>query len=163
METPEPMPEAQQHPDLERLSALAALLDNRFRIPGTNIRFGLDALIGLIPYGGDLISLLVSGFLMLMVVRNGAGPTLLLKMMGNYLLDTAIGSVPVLGDIFDVAFKANRRNVDLLTKYYESGQAQPSAVQSMLLLFFLFLTLMISLTVFVIWSASLFLQWLFSL
>lgn len=153
----------QQPPDMKRLAALADLLDNRFRIPGTNIRFGLDAIIGLFPFGGDLISLLISGFLMNMVVRNGAGPGLLLRMMGNYLIDTAVGSIPILGDIFDVAFKANRRNVDLLTQYYKRGEARPSAIKSMRLLVFLFFLLLVLTTMFMIWCASLFFQWLFSL
>ena len=91
-----------KHPDIERLSFLADLLDNRFQIPGTSIRFGLDAVIGLIPYAGDLLGLLVSGYLLLLLVRNGAGPLLILKMIGNYLLDAAVGAIPVLGDVFDM-------------------------------------------------------------
>ena len=123
-----------RHPDIERLSFLADLLDNRFQIPGTSIRFGLDAIIGLIPYAGDLLSLLVSGYLLLLIVRNGAGPMLILKMVGNYLLDAAIGAIPVLGDLFDIAFQANTRNVALLIQYYERDEPRPSALKSMLLL-----------------------------
>jgi hypothetical protein len=116
-----------RHPDIERLSFLADLLDNRFQIPGTSIRFGLDAIIGLIPYAGDLLSLLVSGYLLLLIVRNGAGPMLILKMVGNYLLDAAIGAIPVLGDLFDIAFQANTRNVALLIQYYVHAAAGAGA------------------------------------
>lgn len=150
-------------PELERLATLAALLDNRFRIPGTNIRFGLDALIGLIPYAGDLISLLVSGFLMLLMVRHGASPLLVLRMLGNYLIDTAVGTIPVLGDLFDIGFKANRRNVELLTRYYESGKPRYSGVSSILLLAGVFMFMVILLIAFTIWTFSLFFQWLFYL
>jgi nitrate reductase NapE component len=152
-----------KHPDIERLSLLADLLDNRFQIPGTSIRFGLDAIIGLIPYAGDLLGLLISGYLLLLLVRNGAGPLLILKMVGNYLLDAAVGAIPVLGDVFDIAFQANSRNVALLIQYYESGEARPSALKSMLLLAFVLFAILTVCTVFFIWGALLFFQWLFSL
>ena len=150
-----------RHPDIERLTFLAELLDNRFRIPGTSVRFGLDAIIGLVPYAGDLLGLLVSGYLLLLIVRNGAGPLLILKMVGNYLLDAAVGAIPVLGDVFDLAFQANTRNVALLIQYYERGEARPSALKSMLLLALVLFAVLIVCTVFFIWGAMLFFQWLF--
>jgi nitrate reductase NapE component len=154
---------APKHPDIKRLSFLADLLDNRFQIPGTSIRFGLDALIGLIPYAGDLLGLLVSGYLLILLVRNGAGPLLILKMVGNYLLDATVGAIPVLGDVFDLAFQANTRNVALLIQYYESGETRPSALKSMLLLAFVLFAILTVCTVLFIWGAVLFFQWLFSL
>lgn len=125
--------------DLARLDALATLLDNRFRIPGTNIRFGLDALAGLVPYAGDLVGFAVSGLLFTVLLRRGAGPLILLQMMGNFLLDAVVGMVPLLGDVFDFGFKANRRNVDLLQRYYAEPGEKPGVGLSVLVLFLLFL------------------------
>lgn len=103
------------------------LMDNRFRIPGTQIRFGLDAIIGLVPYVGDIAGFAMSGLLVLVMARYGASGMLVLRMLGNVAIDTLVGFVPFLGDIFDVAFKANRRNFKLLEAHYEEGKYQGSA------------------------------------
>jgi Domain of unknown function (DUF4112) len=133
----------QQHnttdPDLARLEGLAKLLDNQFRIPGTNFRFGLDGIIGLVPYVGDLAGLVVSGFLLRTMIRRGAGPILMLRMLGNYALDAIVGIVPFIGDLFDFGFKANRRNVAMLRQYYASGKKPVPAKWSIALLTILFL------------------------
>ncbi|MBK8555143.1 MAG: DUF4112 domain-containing protein [Lewinellaceae bacterium] len=154
--------EVQSRPELERLAALASLMDNRFRIPGTNIRFGLDAIIGLVPYVGDIVGLLVSGFLMLLMVRQGAGPLLLIRMMGNYLIDASVGTIPFLGDIFDIGFKANRRNVDMLIQYYEKEEEPPNAIFSLLVLVFLFLLLLVGILVLGWWVMKMFFGWVMS-
>jgi len=130
-----------ENPDLARLDMLAKLLDNQFRIPGTNFRFGLDGLIGLVPYVGDMAGLIVSGILMRTMIRKGAGPLLMLRMMGNFMLDAVVGIIPIVGDLFDFGFKANRRNVDLLKKYYADGGAKPNAKGSLALLGFVFFVL----------------------
>ena len=140
-------------PDLARLDALATLLDNRFYIPGTNIRFGLDGIIGLVPYVGDMAGFVISGFLMRTMIQRGAGPLLMLRMMGNFAIDAIIGIIPVAGDLFDFGFKANRRNVDLLKKYYADGRAKPSAKRSVALLGILFF-LLFALLVWLIWKLS---------
>ncbi len=103
------------------------LMDNRFRIPGTQIRFGLDAIIGLFPYVGDIAGFVMSGIMVLIMARYGAGGMLVLRMLGNILLDVLFGAVPLLGDIFDIAFKANRRNLRLLQEHYGEGKHQGSA------------------------------------
>ncbi len=135
-----------QDPDLSRLEALSKLMDNQFRIPGTQWRFGLDGIIGLIPYMGDMAGFVVSGFLMRTMVKKGASPLLMLRMMFNYILDAVFGIVPFVGDLFDFGFKANRRNVDLLKAYYADGQVKPNATRSVaflgLLFFVLFLVLL---------------------
>ena len=92
------------------------LLDSRFRIPGTNIRFGLDALLGLVPVAGDVVTLALSGYLFVLMARHGGGPLLLLRMAGNVALDALVGAIPLVGDLFDIGFKANVRNLDLLKK-----------------------------------------------
>lgn len=103
------------------------LMDNRFRIPGTQIRFGLDAIIGLVPYVGDIAGFAMSGVLVLVMARYGASGMLVLRMLGNVALDALVGLIPLLGDIFDITFKANRRNFKLLEAHYEEGKYQGSA------------------------------------
>ena len=150
-------------PDMARLDALAKLLDNQFFIPGTSIRFGLDGLVGLIPYVGDMAGFIVSGLLFRTMLRRGAGPLLMLRMMGNVVLDTIVGIVPIAGDLFDFGFKANRRNVDLLRKYYASGHQPPSAKGSLAFLGLLFFLLFICL-IWGIWKlAALLLAWVWGL
>ena len=100
--------------DLERL---AVLLDERFRVPGTQIRFGFDGLIGLLPGIGDTIGALVSGYIVKRARELGAPFSLQLHMLVNILLDWIVGAIPLLGDIFDIGWKANRRNVDLLARH----------------------------------------------
>ena len=135
--------------DLARLDTLASLLDNRFRVPGTNVRFGLDGLIGLVHYLGDIAGFAVSGVLFSVMLKRGAGPLILLRMMGNFMLDAIVGTIPLLGDLFDFGFKANRRNVDLLKKYYAEDSPKPSvrgAVMFLIFLFFVFLAGLVWLT-----------------
>jgi hypothetical protein len=104
---------------LARLEMLAKLMDGAFVIPGTTIRFGLDGIIGLIPVAGDMIAGLVSTYLIWEAKQLGAPRWLLARMLANAFLDTAIGSVPVVGDAFDVLFRANMKNVALLRRYLE--------------------------------------------
>ncbi len=103
--------------ELERLDRLATLLDNSIRIPGTGIYIGLDGLVGLIPGFGDALMLLTSLYIVLRALMLGAPLSIVLQMLINVALDFVVGSVPVLGDIFDIAFKANIRNVDLLRNW----------------------------------------------
>ena len=103
--------------DFERLDRLATLLDNSIRIPGTRIRVGLDGLIGLVPGIGDSLMLLISLYVVLRARMLGAPMSIILQMLVNVALDFVVGSVPVLGDIFDIAFKANIRNIDLLRNW----------------------------------------------
>ena len=85
-----------------RLEALAKLMDGAFVIPGTNIRMGLDGLIGLVPVAGDMVSGLISTYMIWEARQLGAPRWLIARMLANTLLDTTIGAVPVLGDAFDV-------------------------------------------------------------
>jgi Domain of unknown function (DUF4112) len=140
-------------PDMARLDALAKILDNQFYIPGTNLRFGLDGLVGLIPYVGDIAGFIVSGLLFRTMLRRGAGPLLMLRMMGNVVLDTVVGIIPIAGDLFDFGFKSNRRNVDLLRKYYADDQPRPNAKRSLAFLGFLFFLLFVAL-IWGIWKVT---------
>jgi hypothetical protein len=103
--------------------ALARVLDTAFQIPGTRIRIGLDAILGLIPGAGDVLSAALGSYIVVAAVRAGAPTPVIIRMLGNVALDTAVGSIPVLGDLFDIAFKSNKRNAGLLERYVE----QPGA------------------------------------
>lgn len=111
--------------DADRLRALARLLDSSARVPGTNIRFGLDSLIGLIPGVGDVTGAALSGYIVLAAARLGVSPAVLTRMLLNLGLDTLVGTIPLLGDLFDVGFRANIRNVALLDRHL----AEPVAVR----------------------------------
>lgn len=114
---------------LAELDFIARLLDDRFRIPGTSIRFGLDGLIGLVPGVGDGATALVSLYVVLRAWSLGAPAGVLGRMLVNILIDTAVGSVPMLGDVFDVAFKSNRRNLELLRRHLSEVPGAAPAVR----------------------------------
>jgi hypothetical protein len=107
----------------EHLDYVAALLDDIFRIPGTKIRFGLDALIGWVPGIGGAMTGIASFLIVFASWRRGAKGVTLVRMTANVLLETAIGAIPVAGDVFHVVWKANRRNYRLLIRERE----QPGA------------------------------------
>ncbi|MDA0664939.1 MAG: DUF4112 domain-containing protein [Proteobacteria bacterium] len=102
------------HHSLSRMRAVAWWLDNRFRIPGTNIRFGLDVLLGLLPGIGDSVSALSGVYFISQAHALGVPLPVKLRMAGNVLGDMIVGAVPLLGDIFDIGFKANMRNLALI-------------------------------------------------
>lgn len=104
----------------KKLDRLAWLLDSSIKVPGFNARFGLDGLIGLIPGVGDVITALISSVVISEAARMGVPKVLLLKMAFNVLVDTLVGAIPVVGDLFDFAWKANQRNVRLLNQYMDS-------------------------------------------
>ena len=99
------------------LAFLAGLMDDRFYIPGTNIRFGLDSLVGLVPGFGDAFGGIVSSYIIWRAQRMGASNWVLMRMTGNMLFDSALGIIPLVGDIFDWKFRANRRNLELLRRH----------------------------------------------
>lgn len=102
---------------LDRLRQVARLLDNQFRIPGTNFRFGLDALIGLVPGLGDVAGAVASSAIIFEAARLGAPKSVLARMVANVGIETLVGAVPALGDLFDAVFKANVRNMRLVEGY----------------------------------------------
>jgi hypothetical protein len=107
----------------EHLDYIAALLDDIFRIPGTKIRFGLDALIGWVPGIGDALAGIASFFIVFAAWRRGVQAVTLLRMIANVLLETTIGAIPVAGDVFHIFWKANRRNYRLLIREKEEPGA----------------------------------------
>ena len=113
---------------IRRVAArLVSLLDDRFRIPGTDLRFGLDPIIGILfPGIGDAVSGAGSIGLLAMAFRRGVPRVVMLRMILNIAVDAVAGARPIVGDIFDVAFKANRRNFELI-RQYEDPEAKASA------------------------------------
>jgi hypothetical protein len=107
---------------LARIDALATLLDTAFVVPGTGIRFGLDALIGLIPGIGDVLTTCLSLYIVSEARALGAPRLLIARMIANVALDGVVGAVPIVGDAFDVAWRANRRNMALLRDHLDRAE-----------------------------------------
>jgi hypothetical protein len=111
-------------PDVRTLAALrkwSVLLDSAFRVPGTNMTFGLDPIIGLIPWIGDITTPLFAAVLLLHAVRLRIPRVVQLRMLMNAAIDLVIGLVPVVGDLFDFGWKANVRNLALLERHAHPG------------------------------------------
>jgi len=139
-----------------RLRRLAALLDRVVTIPGTRISLGLDPLLGLIPGAGDLATGLLSVYIVARAARLGVPRATLVRMIGNVFVDVAGGSVPVIGDLFDVAWRSNLKNVEMLTRHVE----QPTVVRRESRLVALLLVLVAAaLVVAGIWLGVLALRW----
>ena len=135
-------------------------MDYAFKIPGTDIRFGLDPLLGLFPFVGDLISYGISSSLVLAMVRKGVSGKVVIKMIGNITLDYIISNVPVIGYIVDFGFKANQRNIKLLHEHLDEGKHHGSGWTYLLGVLLILLALMITLTI-IIWRLLVhFFQWL---
>lgn len=102
-----------------RLERLAWVLDNSIPVPGLNARIGIDPLIGLVPGIGDTIGALLSSYILAAAAKLGAPRSVLLKMAFNIAVEAIVGILPVMGDLFDMAWKANQRNVQLLGDYLD--------------------------------------------
>jgi hypothetical protein len=107
------------NPRTHRLHRIAWILDDLVRVPGTSRRIGLDPVLGLLPGGGDIAGGALSAYVVVAAARLGAPSSVILRMGWNIVIDTVLGAVPLLGDLFDAAWKANRRNVALLERYME--------------------------------------------
>jgi hypothetical protein len=127
----------------ENLDRLAHVLDEVFHIPGTKIRFGLDSLIGLIPGLGDAASGLASCVIIAAAWQRGLPRVTIGRMLANVALDSMLGAIPIIGDLFDVAWKANRKNVNLLNR----SQGFPSREQTLGDWFFLIVVLAATLAI----------------
>lgn len=102
---------------LKRLRRLAWLIDGVFKLPGTRFRFGLNSVIGLVPVGGDAVLGALSLYIIYEAAKLGVPRPQLARMLGNVALEVAGGSVPVLGDVFDMALKANLRNLAIIERH----------------------------------------------
>ena len=144
-------------PSMERFERVAKLLDSKFEIPGTGIRFGLDPILSFIPLLGDLITLIISSMLIYTMHNHGASRKVVVKMLLNAGLDTLIGAVPLVGTVFDVFYRANDRNIRLLKEHYYEGKHQGSGTDLLLTILFIAL-LIIAVIVYGIWKL---LEWIF--
>ncbi len=137
---------------LAHLRRLSNLWDRALGIPGTNWRVGLDSIVGLLPVGGDMVGLVVSTYVLWQVVQFGLPKTILVRMVFNVLLDALVGSVPFLGDLFDTAWKANTKNVNLLEAHLKQPQLSQKADRRFLV--FLFGGLILGLLVLTLLAAT---------
>jgi hypothetical protein len=108
---------------LDRYLLVANALDELFRVPGTKWRFGLDAILGLLPGAGDLITALIGGYGIVVAQQLGVPASIQLRMLTNLLIDAGIGAIPLLGDLFDFAFKAHARNARLMQEWLSRPRA----------------------------------------
>jgi hypothetical protein len=108
--------------DLQWVKRLSTLLDSQFVIPGTNIRFGLDPLFSLFPVLGDLITYMISGALIYTMYQNGASRKVMIKMIVNSTFDAVLGTIPIVGTVFDVFYRSNEKNLKLLREHYLEGK-----------------------------------------
>jgi hypothetical protein len=104
---------------LDRLDRLSRILDVAFVLPGTNVRFGVEAILRLVPGFGDAAASALSCWLIYEAYRLGVPRSLLLRMIANVVVEGAAGAVPIAGDLFDVSWRANRRNVRLLREHFD--------------------------------------------
>ena len=109
-----------------RVTAVARVMDTLFVIPGTGIRLGFDAILGLVPVAGDLLAQAISTYIIWEAHQLGVSKVTLLRMLGNTLVDTVIGAIPIAGDAFDVAFRANMKNLRLLQRHLEKQGYRPA-------------------------------------
>lgn len=153
------LPESER-PGIQFAEKIAKLMDARFQIPGTRMRFGLDPVLGLVPVLGDLAGFAVSGALILYMLRFGASRKVIALMVLNATLDATIGSIPVLGWVFDAYYKANQRNIRLLKEHYHEGKHQGSGkgviITVALVLLFLIVLLLWGLIALTRWLVGLF-------
>ena len=113
---------------LARLDSLANLMDSALTIPGTRFRFGLDALIGIVPGIGDLASALISSYIVWEARRLGLPRWKIARMIANVAFDTTVGAIPLVGDVLDVFYKSNRRNLKILRDHLDRDRTgQPDA------------------------------------
>jgi len=131
------------HPALRRIRRIAFLLDNSISIPLTRFRIGLDPLLGLIPGGGDVAGAILSAYIVFEAARIGLPKEVLVQMLGNLLADTALGSLPVVGDLFDATWKANSRNFALMEAHAERLLPQQKPSYGFMLLLTLLLILFV--------------------
>lgn len=146
-------------PRIEWVERLSYLMDDQFRVPGTNFRFGLDPILNLIPVAGSASGFLISIALLLSMARHGASKKVAIKMTLNVVLDFLFGGIPVIGQIFDFFFKANKRNIRLLKEHYYEGKHQGSA-KGIIATIIIVLAVLLVLFVYLIWNLF---EWFFSL
>jgi hypothetical protein len=141
----------------ENLDLLSRVLDEWFRIPGTSIRFGLDGIVGLVPWAGDVLAGFASCIILVAAWFRGVPYVTLVRMLVNLGVDVVVGAIPVIGDIFDIAWKANRRNYALLARHLEQPHRHTWKDWTFLLLMAVVLLMIFALPLFLLLLAV---EWL---
>jgi hypothetical protein len=142
---------------LKWVERIAGIMDDKFKIPGTNFRFGLDPILNFIPIAGDLSGFVVAAALLYVMARNGVSRKVLILMTINICSDALIGAIPLVGQISDFYIKANTRNIKLLKEHYQEGKHQGSGRGILILLLLIMLVFIIA-VMYISYKA---LQWLF--
>jgi hypothetical protein len=144
-------------PQFPWVSRFSYLMDEQFRFPGTQFRFGLDPILNLVPFVGDMAGLLISGGLLMAMAKKGASNKLVVLMSVNILLDSTIGAIPIIGQIFDFFYKANTRNIKLMKEHYFENKHQGSG-KNVIYLIVTILIVIIALIIFGLWKLA---EWIF--
>lgn len=143
---PDPLPHDPAHQtrltELQQLRRLSDLWDRAFAIPGTNFRVGIESLIGLLPGGGDLVGVGLSCYIVVRALQFGLPKSVLFQMLVNIAVDGLVGSVPILGDLFDTTWKANTKNVNLLEAHLQAPSPARKADRRFQVLFLIVLGLL---------------------
>ena len=125
----EELPDSVDEAAVRRIRFVASLLDDSIRVPGTKFRIGLDPILGVVPGAGDAIAAALSAYIVLESARLGVPFLTLLRMIANVALDLAVGSVPVVGTLFDAVWKANQRNLRLALSHVEDRESMEIEVE----------------------------------
>ena len=129
----EQLTDAERERRQRQVETLSSVLDSKFRIPGTQIRFGVDAVLGIVPGIGDSIGLIASAAVISQAIGLGARGFTLARMFANVGVDALVGSIPLLGTLFDVVFRANERNVRLLARHVDDPLAAKQRSKALLI------------------------------
>lgn len=122
-----PVDRAAVERSVARIEALSRVMDGLVSLPGTNVKIGVDAIIGIVPVAGDLLSQLISGYMIWEARQLGVPRWIIARMIANTAIDTVLGAIPLAGDAFDVLFRANLRNLKLLKGHLEKvGHIRPT-------------------------------------
>jgi hypothetical protein len=147
--------------ELQRLRGIAHLFDQAFAIPGTRLRFGIDALFGLVPGVGDIAGALVAAYALRVARMLGAPAAIQIHMLGNIALDALVGTVPLIGDLFDFVFKAQTRNLALLEAWTGSPHATARrSRRGLVLMSIMIVGVFAALTVACVWMVAQLIRWL---
>lgn len=143
---------------LKWVERIASIMDDKFKVPGTNFRFGLDPILNLIPFAGDVSGFVVSAALLYVMAKNGVSRKVLVLMAINIAVDAAVGAIPILGQISDFYIKANTRNIKLLKEHYREGKHAGSGNGIIVIILIILFVVLVA----VLYLSYLALQWLFT-
>lgn len=142
---------------LDQLRLLARVWDELIRLPVIGRRVGLDAILGLLPGVGDVAAAVVASWGLVVAYRLSAPASVLIRMAGNIALDTMVGAIPLLGDLFDIGWRAQRRNVSLLERWLDAPHAVQRSSRAVLVAL---AAAMLASVIFAVWLAVTVMQWI---